>query len=87
MTVTSLTCVQIWADKVCYAGDETPAKEGHLNGRVMLFCVVVQVSSFCRNCFVIISPVQQTQFANNGKLASNFVPPPTPTFNTTEAVN
>ena len=44
--VTSLTCIQIWADKVCYAGDEAPAKEGHLNGRVMLFCVVVQVSNY-----------------------------------------
>ena len=28
----------IWADKVCYAGDKAPAKEGHLNGRVMLLC-------------------------------------------------
>ena len=44
--VTSLTCIQIWADKVRYAGDEAPAKEGHLNGRVMLFCVVVQVSNY-----------------------------------------
>jgi len=39
--VTSLTCIQIWVDKVCYAGDKVPAKEGHLNGQVMLFCVVV----------------------------------------------
>jgi len=44
--VTSLKCIQIWADKVCYAGDEAPAKEGHLNGRVMLFCVVVLVSNY-----------------------------------------
>ena len=44
--ITSLTCIQIWANKVCYAGDEAPAKEGHLNGRVMLFCVVVQVSNY-----------------------------------------
>ena len=27
--VTSLVCVQIWADRVCYAGDEAPAKKGH----------------------------------------------------------
>ena len=31
---TSLTCVQIWADRVCYAGDEAPAKKGRLNGQV-----------------------------------------------------
>ena len=31
---------------MCYAGDEVPAKEGHLNGQVMLFCVVVQVSNY-----------------------------------------
>jgi len=52
----------------------------------MFPCLAQNSSCFHRNCLVTAALVQQTQFPNKSKLVSEFVLPPTPTYNATKVV-